>query len=162
MLLTIPQDLLLGAIALLDAMPDGARAALAAIFLILFLQHFEARIPSFEIQYGQSFRKTALVALVLIPAFIWLVPASRMTVYVDVLEPAASGVHPFWLTLLVLWLAGLLTSLAALTRTQLKMRTEMNGLTNVDDEKLVNRLAHWQRRLGKTTNRCLNYAVISV
>lgn len=146
--MTIPQDLLLGAIAILDAMPDGARATLASAFLIVFLRYFEASIPSFEIQYGQSFRKTALVALLLIPAFVWLVPASRMTVYVETLNTAATGTHPFWLALVGLWLAGLLISLTALIRRQFRLRIEMNALPSIDDEKLVNRLAHWHRRLG--------------
>lgn len=147
-LLTFPQELLLGAIALLDAIPDGARAALAAIFLILILRHFEARIPSFEIQYGQSFRKSALVALVLIPAFVWLVPASRMTVYVEELEPADTGMHAFWIALLIVWMAGVLSALAALIRAQFKMHAEMDALPAIDDEKLSSRLGHWQRRLG--------------
>ncbi len=147
-LFATPQALLLDAIAWLDAMPDGARAALAAGFLMVFLRYFETRIPTFEIQYGQSFRKTALVALVLIPAFVWLVPASRMTVYVEALEPATDSVHLFWFSLLGLWLAGLLVSLTALTRAQLVLRTELNGLQTIDDEKLLSRLAHWQRRLG--------------
>ncbi len=147
-LLTLPQDLLLGAIALLDALPDGARAALAAAFLILFLRHFEARIPGFEIQYGQSFRKTALVALIFIPTFVWLVPDSRMTVYVEELGPADEGVHPFWLVLLGIWLTGLLAALTALIRVRLGLRSEMHALPPIDDEKLANRMAHWQRRLG--------------
>ena len=146
--LTVPQNLLLGAIALLDAMPDGARAALAAGFLVLLLRYFEARIPSFEIQYGQSFRKTALIALVCIPAFVWLVPASRMTVYVEELRPLDPGVHPFWLALLIVWLLGLLATLAAFARAQLNAQTELKSLAAVDDEKLINRMRHWQRRLG--------------
>lgn len=146
--LTYPQTMLLGAIALLDAVPDGVRAALAAAFLILFLRHFEARIPSFEIQYGQSFRKTALVALLLIPAFVWLVPASRMTVYVEELNASETGLRLLWLALLGLWLAGLLTTLAARARLQLRLREELKTLPAIDDEKLSNRLAHWQRRLG--------------
>ena len=147
-MLTVPQDVLLGAIALLDALPDGARAALAAGFLILFLRHFEAKIPSFEIQYGQSFRKTALVALVFIPVFVWLVPASRMTVYVEELEAVDTGVDPFWLALLIVWLAGMLATLAALSRAQIRLQAEMRSLAPVADEKLTNRLRHWQRRLG--------------
>lgn len=154
-LLSFPQTVLLGAIAMLDAMPDGARAALAAGFLILFLRHFEARIPAHEIQYGQSFRKTALVALLLIPAFVWLVPASRMTVYVEELAPADSGIHPVWLALLLLWLAGLLISLVALFRAQLSLRKEMRSLPVIDDDKLTGRLAHWQRRLGLERNLSL-------
>jgi len=147
-LLTFPQELLLGAIALLDSIPDGARAALAAIFLILILRHFESRIPSFEIQYGQSFRKSALVALVLIPAFVWLVPASRMTVYVEELEPTDAGMHVFWIALLIVWMAGVLSALAALIRAQLRMHAEMDALPAIEDEKLSSRLGHWQRRLG--------------
>jgi len=147
-LLTLPQTLLLGAIAFLDALPDGARAALAAGFLILFLRHFETRIPSFEIQYGQSFRKTALVALMFIPAFVWLVPSSRMTVFVDELGPAEPGIHLVWIILLVVWLTGMLSALIILVRAQLRMHTEMRALPAIDDDKLINRLAHWQRRLG--------------
>ncbi|TNF87079.1 MAG: hypothetical protein EP301_07440 [Gammaproteobacteria bacterium] len=147
-LLTLPQELLLGAIAVLDAIPDGARAALAAGFLIIFLRYFEQRIPGFEIQYGQSFRKTALVALLLIPAFVWLVPASRMTVFVEELEPAVADIHPVWIALLLTWLVGVLTALTALFRAQLRARREISPLPVIDDEKLTNRLAHWQRRLG--------------
>ena len=147
-LLAIPQNLLLGAIGLLDALPDGARASLAAVFLILFLRHFEAAIPSHEIQYGQSFRKTALVSLIFIPAFVWLVPASRMTVYVDELLPAEAGLHPVWLSLLAVWLTGVMVSLGALLRDQIRLSNERDEFNTIDDDKLTNRLAHWQRRLG--------------
>ena len=147
-LLAIPQNLLLGAIGLLDALPDGARAVLAAAFLILFLRHFEAAIPQHEIQYGQSFRKTALVALVFIPAFVWLVPASRMTVYVEELLPADTGLHPVWLILLAVWLIGVLGCLIVLWRNQLQLGREMAELNSIDDDKLISRLSHWQRRLG--------------
>ncbi len=147
-LLNLPQNTLLDIIGLLDAMPDGARAALSALLLVAFLRLFERRIPGNEIQYGQSFRKSALAALIVIPAFVYGVPASRMTVFVEELQPAGSHLHPAWVWILAIWLAGAAASLLALLRSEIAARREAGTLPAIDDGKLEARLAHWCRRLG--------------
>ena len=129
-------------------MPDGARAALAAVLLTGFLRFFETRIPAHEVQYGQSFRKAALATLIVIPAFIWMVPASRMTVFVEELAPASATTHPLWIGILVLWATGVLMTTAALFRAQRSALGEMKALPRIDDDKLTARLAHWRGRLG--------------
>lgn len=143
-----PQDFLLGAIGMLDALPDSVRAILAAILLVVFLRIFESRIPRHEIQYGQSFRKTALVALMVIPLFVWLFPASRMIVFVEELIPTDAGMHWFWIGVLTIWLTGMVISVAALIRCHLSAHAEMMRFKTVSDDKLSARLDHWQRRLG--------------
>jgi beta-lactamase regulating signal transducer with metallopeptidase domain len=150
-LLSLPQNCLLAVIGLLDAVPDGARAALAALLLVWFLRLFEIRIPRHEVQYGQSFRKSALAALVVIPAFVWLVPASRMTVFVEELEPSGMTSNPIWLVLLLLWLSGVLAAGIAFLRAQRCAAREMASLPVVEDDKLTVRLTHWRLRLGMET-----------
>jgi hypothetical protein len=150
-LLSLPQNSLLAVIGLLDAVPDGARAALAALLLVWFLRLFEIRIPRHEVQYGQSFRKSALTALVIIPGFVWLVPASRMTVFVEELETSGMTSNPIWLLLLILWLSGVLTAGFAFLRAQWRAGQEMASLPVVEDGKLTARLTHWRLRLGMET-----------
>lgn len=154
-LLTWPQEALLGLIGALDAMPDGARAALSALLLVLFLRLFERRIPGHEIQYGQSFRKAALAALLVIPLFVYLVPASRMTVFVDELVPTGSDAGLVWLLLLGVWLTGVAIAFGVFLREVLTARRECTQFTTIEDGKLTARVAHWCRRLGVETDVAL-------
>jgi len=147
-LFSLPQDFLFAVIGALDAVPDGARAALAALLLVGFLRLFEIRIPRHEVQYGQSFRKSALAALIVIPGFVWLVPGSRMTVFVEELDASGMSWNPIWLVLLTLWLAGVLTAGFAFIRSQWRAVREMSSLPVIDDDKLTTRLNHWRLRLG--------------
>lgn len=150
-LLHYPQDLLLGTIGLLDSLPDSIRAVLAATILALLLGVFERRIPTHETQYGQSYRKAALVVLLLIPLFVWLFPASRMIVFVEELTPGAGSRHWFWTALLGIWSVGFAVAVLALARAYRRERREKAQLIIVEDEKVLARLNHWQRRLGMNT-----------
>ena len=147
-ILAIPGELLIGAIAALDSLPDFIRAMLTALVLAGLLRYFEVRIPPNEVQYGQSFRKSAFISLILIPLFVYVFPASRMVVFVEDLTLPAPTDHWLWQTLLFAWLAGFLLTLGQFARAQLKTRKEVAGLPRIEDEKLLARLAHWQRRLG--------------
>jgi hypothetical protein len=147
-ILAIPAELLIGAIAVLDSLPDFIRAMLAALVLALLLRYFEVRIPPSEVQYGQSFRKSALISLLLIPLFVYFFPASRMVVFVEELPLPAPSDHWLWRSLFAAWFAGFILTLVQFARAQLQTRGEVAGLPGIEDEKLVARLAHWQRRLG--------------
>lgn len=150
-LLHYPQDLLLGTIGLLDSLPDSIRAILAAAVLAALLGVFERRIPIHETQYGQSYRKAALVVLILIPLLVWLFPASRMIIFVEELTPGTDTRHWFWNALLGIWSAGFAVALLALARAHRRGRQEMAQLAIIEDQKLLTRLSHWQRRLGMST-----------
>ena len=147
-LLQVPQELLIGSIALLDRLPDAIRAMLSGLLLVLFLKFFEARIKANEVQFGQSFRKTALIALLFIPLLVWLFPASRMVVFVEDLSPRASPDRWAWLLLISIWAIGWLFSLSALVRSHHRSNREAGEWPLLNDEKLDARLAHWQGRLG--------------
>ncbi len=147
-LATLPLEALIGAINLLDALPDGIRAMLAAVLLVGLLACFERRIPVQEFQYGQSFRKTALVMLLLIPLCIWLFPASRMVVFVEELPERGETTLGAWLLVYGLWGTGAILTLGSWLRHYLRSRSLTGGYPDIEDEKLRTRLAHWQQRLG--------------
>ncbi|MEJ2086892.1 MAG: hypothetical protein P8Y69_00080 [Gammaproteobacteria bacterium] len=147
-LLDIPGQALIGAIGLLDSLPGYIRAMLSAALLAGFLRLFETRIPRREVLYGQSFRKTVLVVLIFIPVMVWLFPSSRMVVFVEELPDPGPSDHWLWHTLLLAWLTGFLAAGTQLARVHWRARQEVSAMTPVDDEKLLSRLVHWQRRLG--------------
>jgi len=146
--LHIPGDFLIGAIALLDSLPEAIRAMLAALLLVAFLRLFESRIATRELQLGLSFRKTALVSLLLIPLFVLLFPASRMVVFVEELPSAGGPQHWIWQVVVGFWALGCLTGMVQLVRRHRRSRVERQTLAVLDDEKLTARVAHWRRRLG--------------
>jgi hypothetical protein len=147
-LLALPGEALIGAIGLLDSLPGYIRAMLAAALLVASLRLFEVRIPRNQVLYGQSFRKTALVVLVVIPLLVWLFPSSRMVVFVEELPTAAQDDHWAWQALAGIWLIGALAALARLLQACRSASTAARDMIRVEDEKLLARLAHWQRRLG--------------
>ncbi|MGE0625542.1 MAG: hypothetical protein AB7I04_20730 [Pseudomonadales bacterium] len=141
-------SLLTGAIGWLDALPDGLRAMLAALVLAALLAAFERRIPLREVQYGRSFRKSALVALLLIPLLVWLLPASRMVVFVEDLPQRSDAAHPLAIAICAIWLIGWIVSTLATVRVWHHERAAILALPQVEDAALSNRLAHWRTRLG--------------
>ncbi|MEM8768200.1 MAG: M56 family metallopeptidase [Pseudomonadota bacterium] len=144
----LPLDALIGAINLLDALPDVIRAMLTALLLVALLAFFERRIPVNEFQYGQSFRKTAMIMLLLLPLCVWLFPASRMVVFVEELPEREAATLGAWRFLVGLWAAGALVALGAWLRQLLRSRSAASGYATIEEDKLRARLAHWQRRLG--------------
>jgi hypothetical protein len=144
----IPQALLITGIGWLDALPDGIRALLAAMLLAAALAFADSRIPADEHQLGQSFRKTALMLLMLVPLFVWLVPASRMVVFVEALPAHVWSARPFWIAAAGTWLVGTVIALGVLIRRYVVAKHEIQGLPPVAGDTLQVRLRHWQTRLG--------------
>lgn len=142
------QAFLTGAMGWLDVLPDGLRALLAALVLAGVLSRFEKRIPIGEIQYGQSFRKAALVALLVIPLFVWLVPASRMVVFVEALPRAPASLSWIAIGTCLVWLSGVAVSSVVTLLGWRRQRQAVRSLPVVADDRLTSRLAHWRARLG--------------
>jgi hypothetical protein len=147
-LLTVPGNLLIDGIGLLDRMPDAVRALLAGALLGAGLGFFERRIKPEESQYGQSFRKAALGALIAVPLLVWLLPASRMTVFVEELPPDAGLELTLFRVILGVWLVGAAFSTVRFAWGILVIRDRHKSLPELDDSRLAQRLQHWQRRLG--------------
>jgi len=140
---------LIGCVALLDSLPDYIRALLCAGMLVAFLRYFESRIPADDIQYSEAFCKTSLLALLIVPLLVGLLPSMRMVVFVDELTPAVVASNSGWLLVPGVWLAGLGLSFGMLVLGCLRRRRHLDGLLRpLDDERLCGRLRHWQTRLG--------------
>jgi hypothetical protein len=86
---------------------------------------------------------------VLAPLGVWLLPDTRLSVFVEELEPLAPSASLGWLMVLGTWAGGFLTGLVGLTR-QLatSIRAAFAAPVVSEDDKLAQRLRHWQRRLG--------------
>lgn len=148
-LLTAPLDVLIWYVSLLDRVPDFARAMLTAGLLVALLAWSRRKVPVHDVQFSISFWKISLVVLVLAPLGVWLLPGTRLSVFVEELEPLAPSVGLGWLALLGVWAGGFLTGLAGLVR-QLatSIRAAVAAPVVPEDDKLAQRLRHWQRRLG--------------
>ncbi|HEY5645184.1 MAG TPA: hypothetical protein VIS76_04550 [Pseudomonadales bacterium] len=149
--MTALRDLLVNLLGMIDVMPAGMRALTTALVLAGALTFFEKRIPGPQTQYGQSFRKTALVALLAVPAFVWLAPASRMVVFVEALPDSPSWMAVLWWAFTLTWLAGFTVTASAVLSRQLASARVLRSLPRVDDAKLLARLDHWCARLGRTS-----------
>lgn len=178
-------------VALLDALPDAGRGLLGGLLLLLLLllfdvwakragagpappEEFETRRERWR-RLRKSFAgyrwriahtKTSLLALLLVPLVIAVLPNIRMPVYVDAL-PASSASALAWVNVVVgVWLV-ISTGLAV--RLLLRWRVQPQSLwlhrataastdaavpalanTQFDEAPvaIANRQAHWQRRLG--------------
>ena len=146
--LDMPVEAVLGAIAVLDGLPDYIRAMLASLLLVALLRYFDSRIAANEVQFGASFRKTALLALAVVPLVVWLFPSSRMVVFVEEMPTGSSATPWGWLALLGVWALGLTLGLLRLARAYVEFSRNLRAAPWVDDPKLLERFDHWQRRLG--------------
>jgi|GEM_PF-3431863 len=150
-LLTALTDFLIGCVALIDALPGYLRALLAGLILALLLRFWETRICENEVLYSVSFRKTAFVALLLVPMLVWLFPDSRMVVFVDELPDRSISGSWGWLPILCFWLGGFLFCFYRLIRSYMDSYAALKALPAIaGDDKLLERLAHWQRQLDIT------------
>jgi len=152
----ILQTLITGTIGWLDVLPDGLRAMLAALVLAGALAWFEKRIPLQETHYGQSYRKTALVALLVVPMLVWLLPASRMVVFVDILPVRPSSLHLIANSTYAVWLAGVAVTMSGKLLAWWKRRRLLRALPVVSDARLTSRLTHWRTRLGMASPAVLH------
>ncbi|MCB1683327.1 MAG: hypothetical protein R3E82_22555 [Pseudomonadales bacterium] len=154
LLFELVSGILITGIALLDSLPDSVRAMLAATVLVAFLRFFESRIPIEDVQLGEAFCKSSLVAMIAIPLSVWLLPAYRMVVFVDVLPETSPHPHPGWMLLAAVWMTGFGAALIALITSHRKTRAalelqEFHGKSGAPEtQRLMLRLAHWQRRLS--------------
>lgn len=148
-LIELMSSILIGAIAMLDSLPDYIRAMLSGALLVLFLRYFEAKIPASDIQYSEAFCKTGLLALLLVPLIVCLLPSIRMAVFVAEVPASADSVGWGWLLVFGIWLCGCIGSAAALAGGRWRLRRGYAEATRrMEDERLCGRLQHWQERLG--------------
>ena len=136
----------------LDSLPNAGRLFLSAVLLALLLGFINRRIAPANIALGVSFRKSALLALLLIPALIHFVIGARLVLVVEELPAVGSAPGYLWWLLLGIWIAGVGYQLK-LGERSLKQRLlvvserDIAGIEDVDP-KLDARFAHWRRRLN--------------
>lgn len=155
-LLDTPLAALIWYVGLLDRLPDFARAMLAGLLLVGLLALSRRSVPQRDVQFSLSFWKISLIILVAVPLVVWLLPATRITVFVERLDPALAPASAAWLALLGLWGLGFVAAMAALARGYVRTASRVMALPVVpEDDKLTQRLRHWQHRLGISGGRAL-------
>lgn len=133
----------------LDSLPEYVRAMIAGGLLVVLLRLSQSRVADRDVQFSISFSKVSLVALIAIPPVVWLLPQSRLVVFVEKLEPATEPWHLAWLSLLAIWGLGFLVGAVRLLGVYLGAARVCRSLPTVaPDHELNARLRHWQRRLG--------------
>jgi len=146
--LAAPHDALIWYVGLLDRVPDFARAMLTGALLVALLAWSRRKVPVHDVQFSISFWKVSLIVLVIAPLAVWLLPATRLSVFVEDLEPPAPSAGLVWLALLGIWGAGFLVGLAGLVHQLAGAVRAALAAPVAADDKLAERLRHWQRRLG--------------
>lgn len=148
-LLEFPVNVLIGCVAFLDTMPGYIRALLAGLILARVLSFFEAGISEREVLFCQSFRKTSLTALLVVPLVVLLFPDTRIAVFVEQPPERVESTPWWWLLILWLWLPGFAVTLAQQIRAYIQAAQTLNAAPQVaEQEKLLVRLPHWRNRLG--------------
>ena len=103
-------DLLIYTVGVLDALPGYIRALLTASLLVWLLARVEREIKINETRFAELFRKSAFLALVVVPAIVLLFPSIRMVVYAEVLPAIELPTNWLWLGILATWSLGTLVS----------------------------------------------------
>ncbi len=136
----------------LDTLPVYGRAMLFAYLLSVALAGIAWWLRSQPNENMQLlYRKGSLLALVLLPALLWLMDV-QMPVHVEVVREFNSEL-PGWGALAVLgvWMAGTLPGLWKLRRAARMTHQAVGALPVVGEDagrKLAGRVAHWQQRLS--------------
>ncbi len=131
----------------LDTLPQGGRIMLLAVILSLAFAGF-ARVLS--VRYGESmhilYRKAVLIALLVVPALVWLLDI-RIAVQVEEVQRFATRI-PWYATIVFLfvWTTGVVVAVFNLGK-----RVGRTGAAIPVDEgtdHLKSRMAHWRSRLN--------------
>jgi len=155
-LLAAPLEVLIWYVGALDRVPDFARAMLAGGLLVALLAWSRRKVPVHDVQFSMSFWKVSLVVLVVAPLGVWLLPASRLSVFVEDLQPLTPSAGLAWLAVLCIWAGGFLIGLAGMIhQLATSARAALAAPVVPEDDKLAQRLRHWQRRLGTSPQACL-------
>ncbi|MCZ6709635.1 MAG: hypothetical protein O7B25_04660 [Gammaproteobacteria bacterium] len=141
-------DVLVMLVASLDSLPNMGRLFLSAGLLALLLGLINARIAPINAAMGVSYRKSALLALLIVPALAHVVFGVRLVLLVEALPVRGSAPDTLWWSLLAGWLVGVgyfgIRRVGAMGLRA--MSSSIDGNEAVDD-KLVGRLDHWRNRL---------------
>ncbi len=142
-------EALIALVAFLDSMPAYIRALLAGLIAVVILRFFELRVNEDEIQFCQSYRKTCLAALMVVPLVVAFLPGSRMAFFVEVVPDSASWLEYLWPVLGGIWLIGAAVATLMLLKAYWRRLALIRHATQLSgDEKVFTRLTHWQNRLG--------------
>ena len=133
-------------IGVLDSLPNFGRTMLSAGAFAALLCYIATRLPSGHPAVSVSYRKTTLLALMTVPLLVYSIMAGRLVLVVEVLPGITSAPGWSWLALVLLWLIGVLWHINASIRANWQFASLYRDLEPVD-EKLIDRLAHWQRQL---------------
>lgn len=147
-----PFDAVVLLVGSLDSLPNTGRLFLSGALLAGLLGFFNGRIAPANIALGVSYRKTALLALLIIPVVIHLLVGVRLVLVVEELPPMGQAPGYVWWLVFALWLVGagyhgVLNARRLKARSVIVAEAEIAGLEEVD-EKLLARFAHWRRRLN--------------
>lgn len=141
-------DVLVMLVASLDSLPNMGRLFLSAGLLALLFGLINARIAPINAAMGVSYRKRALLALLIVPALAHVVFGVRLVLLVEALPARGSAPDTLWWSLLAGWLVGVgyfgIRSVGAMG---LRARSSSIDGNDALDDKLVGRLDHWRNRL---------------
>ena len=134
----------------LDTLPGFGRVFLLALLLTGALCGFARLMPGGR-PGTQSllYRKGALLALILVPAVVYLFDVRLPVPVVQVTRFAAIWPEYLAYGVLVVWLGGFLFSLAIMLG-DLRRTFRMHGSAGAVPGKLLSRVNHWHKRLGVT------------
>jgi hypothetical protein len=138
-------DFVVYIVAALDSLPNGARAMLSAAVLAVFLYLISTRITPYYLGLHTSFRKSSLLALVVIPVFVYYVLDLRILILVATLPDIEPASNLIWWPVLGIWLAGVVFQLVQLARSHLANKPVDLGEV---DRAIEKRLAYWAGKLS--------------
>ncbi len=134
----------------LDTLPGFGRLFLLALLLTGALCGFARLMPGDEpVALSLLYRKGALLALIVVPAVVYLFDVKVPVPVVQVTRFAAIWPEYLAYGVLVVWLGGFLFSLAIMLG-DLRRTLSMHESAVAVPGKLLSRMSHWQNRLGLT------------
>ncbi|MFP6837875.1 MAG: hypothetical protein VB948_17395 [Pseudomonadales bacterium] len=149
-------DVLVMLVGSLDSLPNMGRLFLSALLLALLLGFINGRIAPINAAMGVSYRKSALLALLIVPALAHVVIGVRLVLLVEELPALGSAPDTVWWSLLAGWLVGVgYLGKRSLGAMGLRVRSSSISLSislsieenDLVDAKLAGRFDHWRNRL---------------
>ncbi len=140
-------DTLVLSVSLLDSLPNVVRAMLSAGVFAGLVCFIGTRLAPGGPAVAISFRKTALTALLILPHLVYFAFDWRLVLVVEELPGVITAPVYFWQILVLVWVIGVVGFSAVTLADIVKLYRRFSVLEGVDD-KLLQRLGHWQRRLN--------------
>ena len=126
----------------LDSIPDAVRALLAAFVLAGVFGILGHRIPPSRAGVAVSFRKSAIVAAILIPLIVCFALNWRFVVMVEELPAIPKAPQLLWWGIWVVWLTGVVYRTGGL------LRSVPRKPKGISDDSVDRRKAIWCQRMG--------------